>query len=1044
MSIAEIFIRRPVMTTLVMLAILLFGIMGYRSLPVSDLPNVDFPTILVSASLPGASPETMASSLAMPLEKQFSTIAGIDSMNSISVIGSTSITIQFTLDRDIDAAAQDVQAAIAQAATQLPRDMPAPPSFRKVNPADQPVLYLAVSSPTLPLSAVDEYAETLMAQRISMVAGVAQVQVYGGQKYAVRIQLDPKELASRGLGINEVNQAVQNGNVNLPTGTLWGKDKALTVQANGQLTDAAAYRPLIVAYRNGSPVRLGELGVINDSVENDKVASWFTGVRAIVLAIQRQPGTNSVEVVDSIKTLLPTFRAQIPPSVDINTLYDRSVSIRDSVGDVKFTLLLAICLVVLVIFLFLRNASATIIPALALPFSIVATFAVMYLLGYSVDNFSMMALTLCVGFVVDDAIVMLENIVRHLERGEGVLEAALRGSREIGFTILSMTLSLAAVFLPVLFMGGILGRLLHEFAVTIGAAILVSGFVSLSLTPMLCSRFLRPPSEVHHGRAYQASERVFDGMRRGYDLSLQWVLKHRLGTMAVAGIILVATGYLFSVIPKGFLPSEDTNQIFAFTEAAQGVSFQAMKEHQQQVAEIVRQDPNVVAFMSSIGGGGPSSSAVNTGRMFIRLKPRSERKLNADGVIEELRPKLSVVPGMRVFMQNLPPIRIGGQLTKSQYQFTLQSPDTDELYAGSEKLEARLRTLPLLQDVASDLQIKNPEVNVEVDRNRASALGVSVQQVEDALYTAYGSRQISTIYAPNNQYQVIMEVQPQYQMDQQAMSLLYIRSKNGQLVPLSAVSRIAPDVGPLTVNHLGQIPSVTVSFNLRPGAALGDAVAAVDRAARETLPATITTSFQGTAQAFESSFRGLGLLLVMSILVIYIVLGVLYESFIHPITILSGLPSAGFGALLTLMIFRIELNIYAFVGVIMLVGIVKKNAIMMIDFALAAQRKEGKPPMEAIYEGCLVRFRPIMMTSMSALMGTLPIALGFGAGAESRRPLGIAVVGGLLFSQVVTLYLTPVFYIYMESFHDWFTGRRARRPVPAAEPLREETPVPAD
>jgi HAE1 family hydrophobic/amphiphilic exporter-1 len=1045
MSIAEIFIRRPVMTTLVMLAILLFGIMGYRSLPVSDLPNVDFPTILVSASLPGASPETMASSLAMPLEKQFSTIAGIDSMNSISVIGSTSITIQFTLDRDIDAAAQDVQAAIAQAATQLPRDMPAPPSFRKVNPADQPVLYLAVSSPTLPLSAVDEYAETLMAQRISMVAGVAQVQVYGGQKYAVRIQLDPKELASRGLGINEVNQAVQNGNVNLPTGTLWGKDKALTVQANGQLTDAAAYRPLIVAYRNGSPVRLGELGVINDSVENDKVASWFTGVRAIVLAIQRQPGTNSVEVVDSIKTLLPTFRAQIPPSVDINTLYDRSVSIRDSVGDVKFTLLLAICLVVLVIFLFLRNASATIIPALALPFSIVATFAVMYLLGYSVDNFSMMALTLCVGFVVDDAIVMLENIVRHLERGEGVLEAALRGSREIGFTILSMTLSLAAVFLPVLFMGGILGRLLHEFAVTIGAAILVSGFVSLSLTPMLCSRFLKPPSEVHHGRAYQASERVFDGMRRGYDLSLQWVLKHRLGTMAVAGIILVATGYLFSVIPKGFLPSDDTGQIFASTEAAQGISFEAMKQHQQQLAEIVRQDPNVLAFMSSVGGGGPSaSSTTNTGRMFIRLKPRGQRKLNADGVIEELRPKLSVVPGIRAFLQNPPPIRIGGQLTKSLYQLTLQDPDTDELYASADKLEARMRNLPMLQDVTSDLQIKNPEVNVEVKRDMASTLGVTEQQVEDALYTAYGSRQVSTIYAPNNQYRVIMEVQPQYQMDQQAMSLLYIRSQSGKLVPLSAVAKIVPGVGPLTVNHLGQIPSVTLSFNLRPGASLGDAVTAVDQVSRETLPGTVTTSFQGTAAAFETSFRGLGWLLVMAILVIYIVLGVLYESFIHPITILSGLPSAGFGALLTLMIFRVELNIYAFVGIIMLVGIVKKNAIMMIDFALAAQRKEGKPPMEAIYEGCLVRFRPIMMTSMSALMGTLPIALGFGAGAESRRPLGIAVVGGLVFSQVVTLYLTPVFYTYMESFQGWFTGRRARRHVFAAEPLREEMPVPAD
>jgi HAE1 family hydrophobic/amphiphilic exporter-1 len=1044
MNIAELFIRRPVMTTLVMLAILLFGIMGYRALPVSDLPNVDFPTILVSATLPGASPETMASSVALPLEKQFSTIAGIDSMNSTSLLGATSITIQFTLDRDIDAAAQDVQAAISQALRQLPRDMPAPPSFRKVNPADQPILFLSLNSPTLPLSAVDEYAETFMAQRISMVAGVAQVQVYGAQKYAVRVQVDPKELASRGLGIDEVNRAVQNGNVNLPTGTLWGKDKALTVQANGQLTDAAAYRPLIVAWRKGSPVRLGDIATITDSVENDKVAGWYNNRRSVTLAIQRQPGTNTVEVVDSIKALLPTFRAQIPPSVNIDTLYDRSISIRDSVRDVKFTLLLAICLVVLVIFLFLRNASATIIPALALPFSIVATFAVMYLLGYSVDNFSMMALTLCVGFVVDDAIVMLENIVRHMERGEGVLEAALRGSREIGFTILSMTLSLAAVFLPVLFMGGILGRLLHEFAVTIGAAILVSGFVSLSLTPMLCSRFLKPPSEVHHGRAYQASERVFDGMRRGYDLSLQWVLKHRLGTMAVAGIILVATGYLFVAIPKGFLPSDDTGQIMASTEAAQGISFEAMKQHQQQVAEILRHDPNVLAFMSSVGGGGPSSSAINTGRMFIRLTPRGQRKLNADGVIEELRPKLSVVPGMRAFLQNPPPIRIGGQLTRSLYQLTLQDPDTDELYASADKLEARMRNLPMVQDVTSDLQIKNPEVSVEVKRDMASTLGVTVQQVEDALYTAYGSRQISTIYAPNNEYQVIMEVQPQYQVDQQAMSLLYIRSQNGQLVPLSAVSRIVPGIGPLTVNHLGQIPSVTLSFNLRPGVSLGDAVTAVDQVSRETLPATVTTSFQGTAQAFESSFRGLGWLLVMAILVIYIVLGVLYESFIHPITILSGLPSAGFGALLTLMIFRIELNIYAFVGVIMLVGIVKKNAIMMIDFALAAQRKEGKPPMEAIYEGCLVRFRPIMMTSMSALMGTLPIALGFGAGGESRRPLGIAVVGGLVFSQVVTLYLTPVFYTYMESFHGWFTGWRARRHVFAAESLREETPVPAD
>jgi HAE1 family hydrophobic/amphiphilic exporter-1 len=1044
MNIAELFIRRPVMTTLVMLAILLFGVMGYRALPVSDLPNVDFPTILVSATLPGASPETMASSVAIPLEKQFSTIAGIDSMNSTSVLGATSITIQFVLERDIDAAAQDVQAAITQATRQLPRDMPAPPSYRKVNPADQAILFLSVNSLTLPLSTVDEYAETFMAQRLSMVPGVAQVQVYGAQKYAVRIQLDPKELASRGLGIDDVSNAVQKGNVNLPTGTLWGKDQALTVQANGQLTDATAYRPLIVAYRKGSPVRLGELGTIIDSVENDKVAAWFNDRRSVTLAIQRQPGTNTVEVVDSIKALLPVLRQQIPPSVDVNVRYDRSVSIRDSVRDVKFTLLLAIVLVVLVIFLFLRNLSATVIPSLALPFSIIATFAVMHLLDYSVDNFSMMALTLSVGFVVDDAIVMLENIVRHMERGEGVLEAALRGSREISFTILSMTLSLAAVFLPVLFMGGILGRLLHEFAVTIGAAILVSGFVSLSLTPMLCSRFLRPPGEERHGAVYQATERGFTGMRNGYDVSLQWVLRHRLGTMAVAGIILVATGYLFVVIPKGFLPSEDTGQIMASTEAAQGISFEAMKQHQQQLAQLVLKDENVLAIMSSVGGGGPSTSTMNNGRLFIQLKPRSERKLNADQIIEELRPKLAVVPGIRIFMQNLPPIRIGGQLTRSLYQLTLQDPDTDELYAAANRLEAKMRDLPLLQDVTSDLQIKNPEVNIEVNRDMASALGVTAQQVEDALYTAYGSRQISTIYTPNNQYWVIMELGPRYQTDPQSLSLLYIRSQSGQLVPLSAVARIGTGVGPLAVNHLGQIPSVTLSFNLRPGAALGDAVAAVDRAARETLPATVSTSFQGTAAAFESSFRGLGWLLVMAILVIYIVLGVLYESFMHPITILSGLPSAGFGALLTLMIFRIELNVYGFVGVIMLVGIVKKNAIMMIDFALAAQRKEGKPPMEAIYQGCLIRFRPIMMTTMSALMGTLPIALGFGAGGEARRPLGLAVVGGLVFSQGVTLYLTPVFYTYMESFHGWFSRLRARRQVPAVEPLPEEAPVPAD
>ena len=1036
MSIAELFIRRPVATVLVMLAILLFGAIGYRALPVSDLPNVDFPTILVSANLPGASPETMASSVATPLERQFSTIAGLDSMTSSNVQGSTQVTLQFNLSRNIDAAAQDVQAAITQTSAQLPQNMPSPPSFRKVNPADQPILYLALGSPTLPLSDVDEYAETFLAQRISMVSGVAQVQVFGSQKYAVRVQLDPRELASRQLGINEVENAVERGNVNLPTGTLWGSHQAITVQANGQLTDAAAYRPLIVAYRNGSPVRLEELGRVINSVENDKIASWFNGTRAVVLAILRQPGTNTVEVVDNIKALFPNFRALLPPAVSLNILYDRSVSIRDSVRDVKFTLFLTITLVVMVIFLFLRNLSATVIPSLALPMSIVGTFAVMYLLGYSLDNLSLMALTLSVGFVVDDAIVMLENIVRHMEMGEGVLEAAFRGAKEVGFTIVSMTLSLAAVFIPVLFLGGILGRLLHEFAVTIGAAILVSGFVSLTLTPMLCSRFLRPRHGEKHGRLFNAFERIHQGMLRAYDVSLQYALRHRLATMALSLFLVVATGYLFVKIPKGFLPSEDTGSIFIFTEAAEGISYEAMVQHQRLLADIVSQDKYVDNVMSSVGGGSASVAGnTNQGRIFIRLKPRATRP-HVDQIIEELRPKLATVPGVKAYMQNLPPIRIGGQLTKSLYQFTLQSPDTEELYRSATLLEAKWRDVPGLQDVASDLQIKNPQINVVIDRDKASALGVSAQQVEDALYTAYGTRQISTIYAPNNEYRVIMELAPLYQRDPSALSLLYIRSNSGQLVPLNVVAGLTATLGPLSVNHLGQLPAVTLSFNLKPGVSLGDAVKRVDDLARANLPSTITTSFQGAAQAFESSLSGLGILLVMAILVIYIVLGILYESFIHPLTILSGLPSAGFGALLTLMLFHVELNLYGFVGMILLVGIVKKNAIMMIDFALEAQRTEGKSSAEAIYHGCLIRFRPIMMTTMAALMGTLPIALGFGAGAESRRPLGLAVVGGLLFSQVVTLYLTPVFYIYMESFQQWVARvfGKGREPALATPP----------
>jgi HAE1 family hydrophobic/amphiphilic exporter-1 len=1031
MSLSELFIKRPVMTTLVMSGILLFGLMAYRRLPVSDLPNVDFPTINVSATLPGASPETMASAVATPLERQFSTIAGLEQMTSTSSLGQTNITLQFSLDRDIDAAAQDVQAAISKTLRQLPQGI-IPPSYQKVNPADSPILYYALTSKTLPLSQLDEYGETFMAQRISMVQGVAQVLVFGPQKYAVRIQLDPKALATRGLGIDEVASAVAAGNVNLPTGILWGPHRAYTVQANGQLQDAAAFRELVVAYRNGAPVRLQDIGQVLDDVQDNKTAGWYNGTRAIVLAVQRQPGTNTVAVADGVRAIMGRLQAQLPASVEVHLLYDRSVSIRDSLRDVKGTLFLTLCLVVLVIFVFLRNLSATVIPSLALPLSIVGTFAAMALLGYSLDNLSMMALTLSVGFVVDDAIVMLENIVRHMEMGKPPLRAAFEGAREVGFTILSMTLSLAAVFIPVLFMGGIVGRLFHEFAVTIGSAILVSGVVSLTLTPMLCSRFLRPAREAHHGRLYEASERVYARALAWYERTLGWVMDRRPLALAVSALILLATVALFAVVPKGFLPSEDNSQIFGITETVQGTSFEAMKAHQLQIMAIAAQDSNVQDFMSFVGGG-----QMNQGRIFMHLKPRRERRLSVDEVIQELNPKFAAIPGIRVFLQNPPPIRIGGQLTKSLYQFTLQSPDMAALYDGAKQLEAKLRALPELVNVTSDLQISNPQATVQINRDRAAALGVTAEQVERALYTAYGSAQVSTIYTPTNQYWVEMELLPDYQRDLSALNLLYVRSNTGVLVPLASLATIGSSVGPLTVNHAGQLPSVTISFDLRPGVSLGSAVAAVQRLARQTLPASITTSFTGTAQAFQSSQAGLLFLLLLAVLVIYLVLGILYESFIHPLTILSALPFAGFGALLTLLVFRVDLSVYAFVGVIMLVGLVKKNGIMMIDFAIEAQRTGGKTAREAIVEACAIRFRPIMMTTMAALMGTLPIALGVGAGSESRRPLGIAVVGGLAFSQFITLYVTPVIYTYLDAL-----PRRLRR-FSFARLLGRERPAPA-